>query len=101
MVNEHFERKRNAADAREMCSQRVGFAEGFLCQTSEQLRSLLGANEEVARRRVVQKAPARHTRYQFLPERPTPTTLSASTLSFVLSSAACTASNICSLSGLG
>ena len=28
-ANEHFERKRNAADAREICSQRVGFAEGF------------------------------------------------------------------------
>ena len=61
-VNEHFERKRNAADAREMCSQRVGFAWGFLCQTSEQLRSLLGANEEVAMRSLVQKAPARHAR---------------------------------------
>ena len=41
---------------------RVGFAERFLCQTSEQLRSLLDANEELAMRRVVQKAPARHTR---------------------------------------
>ena len=71
MVNEHFERKCNAADAREMysptremCSQRVGFARDFLCQTSEQLRSLLGANEEVAMRSLVQKAPARHARYQ-------------------------------------
>ena len=61
-VNEHFERKRNAADAREVCSQRVGFAWGFLCQTSEHLRSLLGANEEVAMRSLVQKAPAKHTR---------------------------------------
>ena len=64
MVNEHFERKHNAADAREMCSPRVGFASGFLCQTSEQLRSLLDANEEVAMRSLVQKAPARHTRPQ-------------------------------------
>ena len=47
----------------DMCSQRVGFVEGFLCQTSEQLRSLLSANEEVAMRGLVQKAPTRHARY--------------------------------------
>ena len=59
-VNELFERKRNAADAREMCSQRVGFAEGFLCPSTQRvhiarrvqglvlilLRSLLKVNEE-------------------------------------------------------
>ena len=41
---------------------RVRFAEEFLCQPSEQVRSLQGVNEELEMRRVVQKAPARRSR---------------------------------------
>ncbi len=54
---------RDMRDMWKLSTQRVGFVEGFLCQTSEQLRSLLSANEEVAMRGLVQKAPTRHTRY--------------------------------------
>ncbi len=43
---------------------RVGFVEGFLCHPSEQLRSLLTANEEVAMCGMVQKAPTRHARHE-------------------------------------
>ena len=64
-------------------------------------RSLLGANEVFERKHNAEIAHRNQPTYQFLPERATPTALSASTLSRVLSSAACTALSICSLSGRG